>query len=85
VPLLRSKRWPRLLAVCTNKREYLMRKLLEALGLQHYFHSVAGRETFAVSKPHPGHLTQVITLADGVPSRAIMAARPRPRACPRSW
>jgi phosphoglycolate phosphatase len=60
------------LAVCTNKREYLSRKLLEALGLQHYFHSVAGRDTFAVSKPDPGHLTQVIALAGGVPSRAIM-------------
>lgn len=60
------------LAVCTNKREYLTRKLLDALGLRHYFHSVAGRDTFAVSKPDPGHLTQVIALAGGVPSRAIM-------------
>ncbi len=39
------------LAVCTNKREYHSRKLLEALGLQYYFHSVAGHNTFAVSKP----------------------------------
>ena len=39
------------LSVCTNKREYLSRKLLEALGLQYYFHSVAGHNTFAVSKP----------------------------------
>ena len=60
------------LAVCTNKREYLTRKLFDALGLQHNFHSMAERETFTVSKPHPGHSTQVITLADGVPSRAIM-------------
>lgn len=60
------------LAVCTNKREYLSRKLLEALGLKHYFQSVAGRDTFAVSKPDPGHLTQVIALAGGVPSRAVM-------------
>ena len=37
------------LAICTNKREYLTRKLLEALGLQHYFHGIAGRDTFAVS------------------------------------
>jgi phosphoglycolate phosphatase len=59
------------LAVCTNKREYLSRKLLEALGLKHYFR-VAGRDTFAVSKPDPGHLTQVIALAGGVPSRAVM-------------
>ena len=60
------------LAVCTNKREYLSRKLLADLGLQHYFNSVAGRDTFTVSKPHPGHLTQVIALAGGLPSRAIM-------------
>ena len=60
------------LAVCTNKREYLSRKLLAELGLQHYFNSVAGRDTFTVSKPHPGHLTQVIALAGGLPSRAIM-------------
>lgn len=60
------------LAVCTNKREYLTHKLLQALGLQHYFHSVAGRDTFTVSKPDPGHLTGVIALAGGEPSRAIM-------------
>jgi phosphoglycolate phosphatase len=60
------------LAVCTNKREYLSRKLLKALRLEHYFHGIAGRDTFSVSKPHPGHLTQVIALAGGAPSRAIM-------------
>jgi phosphoglycolate phosphatase len=53
--------------VYTNKHEYLLRKLLEALRL-----GVAGRDAFAVSKPDPGHLTQVITLAGGAPSRAIM-------------
>jgi hypothetical protein len=42
------------LAVCTNKREYLSRKLLAELGLQHYFQSIAGRDTFAVSKAAPG-------------------------------
>jgi phosphoglycolate phosphatase len=60
------------LAVCTNKREHLTRKLLQALGLQHYFRSVAGRDTFTVSKPDPGHLTGAIALAGGEPSRAIM-------------
>jgi len=38
----------------------------------HYFHSIAGRDTFSVSKPDPGHLTQVIAQAGGVPSRAVM-------------
>ena len=60
------------LAVCTNKREHLSRKLLEQLDLARYFASVAGRDTFAVSKPDPGHLTGVIALAGGDPSRAVM-------------
>jgi phosphoglycolate phosphatase len=60
------------LAVCTNKREYLSRKLLEELDLARYFAGIAGRDTFAVSKPDPGHLTGVIALAGGDPSRAVM-------------
>jgi phosphoglycolate phosphatase len=60
------------LAVCTNKREYLSRKLLEELDLARYFSGLAGRDTFAVSKPDPGHLTGVIALAGGDPSRAVM-------------
>ena len=60
------------LAVCTNKREHLSRKLLEELDLTRYFACLAGRDTFPVSKPDPGHLTGVIALAGGDPSRAVM-------------
>lgn len=60
------------LAVCTNKRERLSRMLLEALKLDEYFDALAGRDTFAMSKPNPGHLTGVIALAGGDASRAIM-------------
>jgi phosphoglycolate phosphatase len=60
------------LAVCTNKREHLSRKLLQQLDLARYFSSLAGRDTFAVSKPDPGHLTQLIAMAGGNPSRAVM-------------
>jgi phosphoglycolate phosphatase len=60
------------LAVCTNKREYLARKLLAALGLGRYFEAIAGRDSFAVAKPHPGHLTETIALAGGEPTRAVM-------------
>jgi phosphoglycolate phosphatase len=60
------------LAVCTNKREHLSRRLLEALGIDRYFGAIAGRDTFAVSKPDPGHLTGAIALAGGDPSRAVM-------------
>jgi len=60
------------LAVCTNKREYLSRRLLQALELEGYFSAIAGRDTFAVAKPDPGHLTGVVALAGGEPSRAVM-------------
>jgi phosphoglycolate phosphatase len=60
------------LAVCTNKREYLSRRLLQALELEGYFSVIAGRDTFAVAKPDPGHLTGVVALAGGEPSRAVM-------------
>ena len=60
------------LAVCTNKRESLTRMLLQALELQDYFAATAGRDTFGVSKPDPGHLLGVIAAAGGEPSRAVM-------------
>ena len=60
------------LAVCTNKREYLSRLLLQALDMEGYFSAVAGRDTFSVAKPDPGHLKGVIALAGGESSRAVM-------------
>ncbi len=60
------------LAVCTNKRESLSRRLLQALDLEGYFSAIAGRDTFAVAKPDPGHLTGAIRLAGGDPSSAVM-------------
>jgi phosphoglycolate phosphatase len=60
------------LAICTNKREHLSRKLLQALDLTHYFAGLAGRDTFKVSKPHPGHLTRTIELAGGPPTAVMV-------------
>ena len=60
------------LAVCTNKREDMSRSLLAALKMDDMFHAIAGRDTFAVLKPDPGHLTGAIDLARGHPKRAIM-------------
>jgi phosphoglycolate phosphatase len=60
------------LAVCTNKRESLSRRLLQELELEGYFSAIAGRDTFPVAKPDPGHLTSVIGLAGGDPTRAVM-------------
>ncbi|MDX2154878.1 MAG: HAD family hydrolase [Hyphomicrobiaceae bacterium] len=60
------------LAVCTNKREGMSRLLLETLGLADRFAAIAGRDTFAVHKPHPDHLTGAIRLAGGDPTRGMM-------------
>jgi phosphoglycolate phosphatase len=60
------------LAVCTNKNEKMSRALLDALGMTRLFLAVAGRDTFAMFKPHPEHLLGTIRLAGGDASRAIM-------------
>ena len=60
------------LAVCTNKRESLSVSLLDQLRLTAKFAGLAGRDTFAVSKPHPDHLLGAIQLAGGDARRAIM-------------
>lgn len=59
------------LAVCTNKREANAKALLSALGLLHRFRFVAGADTFTVSKPDPGHLTQTIDNAGGTADRTV--------------
>jgi phosphoglycolate phosphatase len=60
------------LAVCTNKYEGLSKTLLRQLGLDARFRAIAGRDTFAVCKPDPGHLTGTITMAGGAAGRAVM-------------
>lgn len=60
------------LAVCTNKREGLSRKLLKELKMDRLFNAIVGRDTLPVYKPDPGHLIGTIILADGNLDRAIM-------------
>lgn len=61
-----------LLAVCTNKRARLANLLLETLKIDHHFAAIAGRDTFEMSKPHPGHLLGTIAASGGDPARAVM-------------
>lgn len=60
------------LAICTNKRLRLSEALLAELGIRSLFHGLAGRDTFAVCKPHPGHLLGAIKLVGGDPGHAVM-------------
>jgi len=59
-------------AVCTNKLEWLSKRLLDALGLSPRFAAICGADTFGVSKPDPVILQQTIARAGGHISAAIM-------------
>jgi phosphoglycolate phosphatase len=60
------------LAVCTNKREALSRKLLRELSLDRMFSAIVGRDTLPVCKPDPGHLIGTVILADGNLNNVVM-------------
>jgi phosphoglycolate phosphatase len=60
------------LAVCTNKLEWLSKRLLDELGLSPRFAAICGADTFGVAKPDPAILRQTIARAGGNPSVAIM-------------
>jgi phosphoglycolate phosphatase len=60
------------LAVCTNKLEWLSRRLLDALGLSDRFAAICGADTFGVSKPDPAILRQTVAQAGGAVSSSIM-------------
>jgi phosphoglycolate phosphatase len=59
-------------AVCTNKLEWLSKRLLDQLGLSARFSAICGADTFGVSKPDPAILRQTIARAGGELSSAIM-------------
>ncbi|MBY0382917.1 MAG: HAD-IA family hydrolase [Xanthobacteraceae bacterium] len=61
-----------LFAVCTNKLEWLSKRLLDRLGLSDRFAAICGADTFGVSKPDPMFLRQTIARSGGDPKAAIM-------------
>jgi phosphoglycolate phosphatase len=60
------------LAVCTNKLEWLARRLLDALGLTHRFAAICGADTFGVSKPDAAILHRTVARAGGRSDTAVM-------------
>jgi phosphoglycolate phosphatase len=60
------------LAVCTNKLEWLARRLLNALGLTRRFVVICGADTFGLQKPDPEFLRRTITNAGACSGRAVM-------------
>lgn len=65
-----AKGW--LLAVCTNKLEYLARSLLQELDMDKRFSAICGTDTFGIRKPDGRHILQTIELAGGDFTRSMM-------------
>jgi len=61
-----------ILAVCTNKLEWLSVRLLDRLKLSQRFAAIVGQDTIKIAKPDPAVLRHTITAAGGDPSRAVM-------------
>lgn len=60
------------LAVCTNKLEWLSVKLLKELGLEQRFVTICGQDTFTMRKPDPDMLRLTIARAGGDTGHAVM-------------
>jgi phosphoglycolate phosphatase len=60
------------LAVCTNKLEWLSRRLLDALGLAQHFVAICGADTFGLQKPDPLFLRRTIECSGGGGDAAVM-------------
>jgi len=60
------------LAVCTNKLEWLSRRLLDTLQLADRFAAICGQDTFGMQKPDPEVFRLTVRRAGGEPERAIM-------------
>ncbi|WOH84638.1 HAD hydrolase-like protein [Bradyrhizobium sp. BEA-2-5] len=60
------------LAVCTNKLEWLSRRLLDQLDLTKRFAAICGADTFGIAKPDPTFLRETVARAGGRLPGAIM-------------
>jgi phosphoglycolate phosphatase len=61
-----------LFAVCTNKLEWLSKRLLDQLGLTPRFAAICGADTFGVQKPDPTILRETVARAGGQLGASIM-------------
>ena len=59
-------------AVCTNKLEWLSKRLLDQLGVSSRFAAICGADTFGVSKPDPVILQQTVARAGGQLASTVM-------------
>ncbi len=60
------------MGVCTNKLESLSIKLLEALGMQHYFGAIVGPDTIGIAKPDPRPYRETLRRLGDRPWQSVM-------------
>ncbi len=60
------------MSVCTNKQEYLSKKLLKEIGIFDFFDFIAGSDTFDYCKPDPRHITSIIDIVGGDIKKSLM-------------
>jgi len=60
------------LGVCTNKPEAASREILADLGLERFFATVGGGDSFAERKPAAGHLLATLARMGAAPGSAVM-------------
>lgn len=60
------------LAVCTNKMQFLADLLLERLGLKDYFAAIVGADSVKNRKPHADHILETLNKADTPHYKAVM-------------
>ena len=58
--------------MCTNKLEWLSKRLLESLDLARRFAAICGQDTFGVQKPDPEIFRRTVLRAGGDPAEAVM-------------
>ena len=59
-------------AICTNKPQRATIAVLQGVGLLSLFDGIAGGDRFAVRKPHPGHLLNLISELGASPAATAM-------------
>ena len=60
------------MAVCTNKPEALSVKLINTLGLAHYFGAITGPDTIGVAKPDPAPYMHTLKVIDTPVEHSVM-------------
>lgn len=58
--------WDLRLAICTNKPQALAERVIESLGLAHYFDAVIGSDPCRPQKPDPAPLFEAVARLNGV-------------------